>query len=164
MVLRYLRTHSFDQSPPPQRALPLRCKRKRIALFERWRCYRQRMAIKSNYPASKLMNVFQVWCINTLDALYSIYSTYDVGDVFCVVYSSSLETVFLGSQNTSIQVRLLSLDIKLAFMVDCCSGLTSLTRTINPLLISRGTHSTEITVSLIQKAQEEQRLHAMLQN
>lgn len=35
--------------------------------------------------------------------LYSIYSTYDVGDVFCVAYSCNLQTVYLGSQNTSIQ-------------------------------------------------------------
>ncbi|KAL8839183.1 MAG: hypothetical protein Q9170_001832 [Blastenia crenularia] len=47
--------------------------------------------------------IVNVWCMDTLKQLYSIYSTYDVGDVFCVVYSSSLDTVYLGSQNTSIQ-------------------------------------------------------------
>ncbi|KAL8933272.1 MAG: hypothetical protein Q9211_005873 [Gyalolechia sp. 1 TL-2023] len=47
--------------------------------------------------------IVNVWCLDTLSALYSIYSTYDVGDVFCVAYSSSLQTVYLGSQNTSIQ-------------------------------------------------------------
>ncbi|KAL8736805.1 MAG: hypothetical protein Q9166_000171 [cf. Caloplaca sp. 2 TL-2023] len=47
--------------------------------------------------------IVNVWCTHSLRRLYSIYSTYDVGDVFCVVYSASLQTVYLGSQNTSIQ-------------------------------------------------------------
>ncbi|KAI4144014.1 MAG: hypothetical protein L6R39_004352 [Caloplaca ligustica] len=47
--------------------------------------------------------IVNVWCTKTLSPLYSIYSTYDVGDVFCVAYAASLETVYLGSQNTSIQ-------------------------------------------------------------
>ncbi|KAL8995436.1 MAG: hypothetical protein Q9188_006815 [Gyalolechia gomerana] len=38
--------------------------------------------------------IVNVWCLDTLSALYSIYSTYDVGDVFCVAYSSALETWF----------------------------------------------------------------------
>lgn len=46
----------------------------------------------------------KVWCPETLNRLYSIYSKYDVGDVFCVVYSVELQTVYLGAQNTSIQV------------------------------------------------------------
>lgn len=46
----------------------------------------------------------QVWCPETLKRLYSLYSKYDVGDVFCVVYSVELQTVYLGAQNTSIQV------------------------------------------------------------
>lgn len=36
--------------------------------------------------------------------LASIYSTYDVGDIFCISYSEGLETIYLGCQNTSIQV------------------------------------------------------------
>ncbi|KAI4118274.1 MAG: hypothetical protein LQ338_007428 [Usnochroma carphineum] len=36
--------------------------------------------------------IVNVWCTNILSPLYSIYSTYDVGDVFCVAYSASLET------------------------------------------------------------------------
>ncbi|KAL8765784.1 MAG: hypothetical protein Q9209_007248 [Squamulea sp. 1 TL-2023] len=47
--------------------------------------------------------IVNVWCTKSLGRLYSIYSTYDVGDVFCVAYSASLETVYLGAQNTSIQ-------------------------------------------------------------
>ena len=46
----------------------------------------------------------KVWCTQSLRRIYSIYSTYDVGDVFSVVYSTKLETVYLGAQNTSIQV------------------------------------------------------------
>ena len=49
-------------------------------------------------------NTSQVWCPKTLKRLYSLYSKYDVGDVFCVVYSVELQTVYLGAQNTSIQV------------------------------------------------------------
>ncbi len=47
--------------------------------------------------------IVNVWSTRTLKRLYSIYSKYDVGDVFCVVYSSALQTVYLGAQNTSIQ-------------------------------------------------------------
>ncbi|CAL8578828.1 hypothetical protein XPA_004601 [Xanthoria parietina] len=47
--------------------------------------------------------IVNVWCTHSLNRLYSIYSTYDVGDLFCVAYSASLKTVYLGAQNTSIQ-------------------------------------------------------------
>ncbi|KAL8946961.1 MAG: hypothetical protein Q9222_006709 [Ikaeria aurantiellina] len=47
--------------------------------------------------------IVNVWCTASHRRLYSIYSTYDVGDVFCVAYSTILQTVYLGSQNTSIQ-------------------------------------------------------------
>jgi hypothetical protein len=46
----------------------------------------------------------KVWSIKSLQRLYTIYSTYDIGDIFCVAYSSSLNTVYLGCQNASIQV------------------------------------------------------------
>lgn len=45
-----------------------------------------------------------VWDIVNLRHLVSIYSVYDVGDVFCITYSARLETIYLGAQNTSIQV------------------------------------------------------------
>ena len=48
--------------------------------------------------------IVNVWCTSSLSRQYSIYSKYDVGDVFCVAYSTSLQTVYLGAQNTSIQV------------------------------------------------------------
>ncbi|KAF2837630.1 glutathione degradosome [Patellaria atrata CBS 101060] len=47
--------------------------------------------------------IVNVWCTQTYVRIYSIYSTYDVGDIFCVSYSSALQTVYLGAQNTSIQ-------------------------------------------------------------
>ena len=47
--------------------------------------------------------IVNVWCTESFRRLYSIYSRYDIGDVFCVSYSSDLETVYLGSQNTSLQ-------------------------------------------------------------
>ena len=48
--------------------------------------------------------IVNVWCTSNLTRQYSIYSKYDVGDVFCVAYSTTLQTIYLGAQNTSIQV------------------------------------------------------------
>ena len=56
-------------------------------------------------PLVLLANDIQVWCTHSLRRLYHIWSTYDVGDVFCVTFSLNLQTVYLGAQNTSIQVR-----------------------------------------------------------
>ena len=47
--------------------------------------------------------IVNVWNTSTFTRVYSIYSTYDIGDIFCVAYSSTLHTVYLGAQNTSIQ-------------------------------------------------------------
>ncbi|KAG8532737.1 uncharacterized protein KY384_002614 [Bacidia gigantensis] len=47
--------------------------------------------------------ILNVWDASNLQRVYSIYSSYDVGDVFCVAYSSNLQTVYLGAQNTAIQ-------------------------------------------------------------
>ena len=47
--------------------------------------------------------IVNAWHSVSLKSAYHIYSTYDVGDVFSVVYSAQLETVYLGAQNTSIQ-------------------------------------------------------------
>jgi len=47
--------------------------------------------------------IVNAWCAQNLTRLYSIYSTYDVGEVFSVAYSAQFETVYLGAQNTSIQ-------------------------------------------------------------
>ncbi|KAJ2906676.1 putative di- and tripeptidase DUG2 [Zalerion maritima] len=47
--------------------------------------------------------VVSAWCPKNLTRLYEIYSTYDVGDIFCVAYSKQYETVYIGAQNASIQ-------------------------------------------------------------
>ena len=47
--------------------------------------------------------IVNVWSTQTYERLYSIYSRYDIGDVFCVSYSTELEIVYLGAQNTTIQ-------------------------------------------------------------
>jgi di- and tripeptidase len=47
--------------------------------------------------------IVNAWHSVSLKLAYHIYSTYDVGDVFSVVYSAQFQTVYLGAQNTSIQ-------------------------------------------------------------
>ncbi|KAK7517387.1 hypothetical protein IWZ03DRAFT_414262 [Phyllosticta citriasiana] len=53
--------------------------------------------------SDSLLTEIQVWNARTFARVYSIYSTYDIGDVFCVSYSAAHETIYLGAQNTSIQ-------------------------------------------------------------
>ncbi|KAL4953290.1 hypothetical protein BDW69DRAFT_184610 [Aspergillus filifer] len=48
-------------------------------------------------------SVVNVWSTRTFERLYSIHSHHDVGDLFAVAYSPSLNTVYCGAQNTSIQ-------------------------------------------------------------
>ncbi|KAF9158078.1 hypothetical protein DFQ26_008012 [Actinomortierella ambigua] len=45
----------------------------------------------------------RVWDTESFQCLYHIHSSQDVGDVFSVVYSEALNTMFIGCQNTSIQ-------------------------------------------------------------
>ncbi|KAL7268643.1 hypothetical protein RUND412_008720 [Rhizina undulata] len=47
--------------------------------------------------------IINVWNSETFEHLHSIYSTFDVGDVFCVAYSPTLQIAYFGAQNTSIQ-------------------------------------------------------------
>lgn len=47
--------------------------------------------------------IVNVWSTTSYLRLYALWSTYDVGDIFCVAYSSYHRTVYLGAQNTSIQ-------------------------------------------------------------
>lgn len=47
--------------------------------------------------------VISIWCPKTFRRLYEIYSVHDVGDYFSVAYSRLHQTVYLGSQDTSIQ-------------------------------------------------------------
>jgi hypothetical protein len=82
----------------------------------------------------------QVWDTATFDRVYSIYSTYDIGDVFSVAYSVHLNTVYLGAQNASIQV---------GFLLSCplgspnsSSGTTSMKKTQDQGQIPKITHIT----------------------
>ncbi|KAG0372836.1 hypothetical protein BGX24_012515 [Mortierella sp. AD032] len=45
----------------------------------------------------------RVWDTETFKCIYHIHSSQDVGDVFSIVFSSSLNTMYIGCQNTSIQ-------------------------------------------------------------
>ncbi|KAJ4299224.1 hypothetical protein N0V90_004468 [Kalmusia sp. IMI 367209] len=47
--------------------------------------------------------IVNVWCTSGFNRLYALWSPYDVGDIFCVAYSSYHKTLYLGAQNTSIQ-------------------------------------------------------------
>lgn len=47
--------------------------------------------------------IVNAWRPKNLKRLYHIYSTYDVGDVFSVAYSTQFQTAYFGAQNTSIQ-------------------------------------------------------------
>ena len=69
--------------------------------------------------------IVNVWCTNNLTRQYSIYSRYDVGDVFCVVYSTDLQTVYLGAQNTSIQVSPKSDPVRPIQLLISSSGMIS---------------------------------------
>lgn len=47
--------------------------------------------------------IISVWCPKTLDRIYEIYGTHDVGDLFCTAYSPQYDTLYIGAQNASIQ-------------------------------------------------------------
>ena len=66
--------------------------------------------------------IVNVWCTAQLARLYSVYSTHDVGDVFCVAYSESLQTMYLGAQNTSIQVGRSGHAVPRSLAFIACSG------------------------------------------
>lgn len=63
-------------------------------------CLCQEEGLLFSSAADRITNA---WDLKTFDRVYSLYSTYDTGDVFCVAYSARLKTVYLGAQNTSIQ-------------------------------------------------------------
>ncbi|KAF3287025.1 hypothetical protein TWF132_008714 [Orbilia oligospora] len=47
--------------------------------------------------------IINIWRTKTFENVHRIYSTFDIGDIFCVAYSSKLSSLYLGAQNTSIQ-------------------------------------------------------------
>lgn len=46
--------------------------------------------------------IVNVWHTKSLTRACSLYSPFDVGDVFCVSYSASTQTAYIGAQNTTI--------------------------------------------------------------
>ncbi|CDO56314.1 hypothetical protein DV495_004245 [Geotrichum candidum] len=48
-------------------------------------------------------SLVKAWDLSTRKELYTIYSVYDIGDVFSVVWAPNNEYLILGSQNASIQ-------------------------------------------------------------
>lgn len=63
-------------------------------------CLSQDQQLLFSSAADPIVNV---WCTSTFQHLYALWSPYDIGDIFCVAYSSCHSTVYLGAQNTSIQ-------------------------------------------------------------
>nr|POE49002.1 putative di- and tripeptidase dug2 [Quercus suber] len=47
--------------------------------------------------------IVNVWNTKDFTRACCLYSSFDVGDVFCLTYSATLQTVYLGCQNTTIQ-------------------------------------------------------------
>lgn len=48
-------------------------------------------------------SLVKVWDLETMEDVWTIYSVYDIGDVFTVAWAPSHEYLFLGAQNASIQ-------------------------------------------------------------
>lgn len=55
-------------------------------------------------------SVVNVWSTQTLQRLYSLYSHFEIGDVFCIVHSTKKQTLLWGAQNSSLQWHRLSTD------------------------------------------------------
>ena len=47
--------------------------------------------------------IVNVWRTKDFSRQCCLYSSFDVGDIFCVAFSTALRTVYLGAQNTTIQ-------------------------------------------------------------
>ncbi|CAK4031576.1 di- and tripeptidase DUG2 [Lecanosticta acicola] len=63
-------------------------------------CLSQDQTLLFSSAGDRIVNV---WDTQSLKRTACLYSSFDVGDVFCVSYSSALQTVYLGCQNTTIQ-------------------------------------------------------------
>lgn len=78
-------------------------------LFTRVQAHKRAVLCLFLSPDGKLLfssagdAIVNAWCPNTMKQRYHIYSTYDVGDVFSVAYSTQFQTAYFGAQNTSIQ-------------------------------------------------------------
>ena len=98
--------------------------------------------------------IVKVWDAVELKPLYVLYSTFDIGDVFSVVYSQFSRTVYLGAQNTSIQVCEVLMQL-------ICSGMI-----LKPFTPGRGLHRplflSEDTINFSMRKSTTRRIRAML--
>jgi hypothetical protein len=74
----------------------------------------------------------KVWSTRTFERLYSIHSHHDVGDIFTVVYSSDLKTIYCGGQNTSLQVSLYPPPFRMFAPLIASSGVVSISTHLQP--------------------------------
>ncbi|PNS14190.1 hypothetical protein CAC42_6703 [Sphaceloma murrayae] len=63
-------------------------------------CLSQDQSLLFSTAGDRIINV---WDTKTFERRYYLFSTYDVGDIFCVTYSNELQTLYVGLQNTAIQ-------------------------------------------------------------
>ncbi|KAK5123570.1 hypothetical protein LTR85_002608 [Meristemomyces frigidus] len=63
-------------------------------------CLAQEQGLLFSSAGDRIVNI---WRTKDLSRQCCLFSSYDVGDVFCVSYSAALQTVYLGAQNTTIQ-------------------------------------------------------------
>lgn len=56
-------------------------------------------------------SVVNIWSAESLQRLYSLYSHFEIGDVFCAAHSNKTQTLFWGAQNSSIQWYKFSTDV-----------------------------------------------------
>ncbi|KAK4549317.1 hypothetical protein LTR36_006314 [Oleoguttula mirabilis] len=63
-------------------------------------CLAQEEGLLFSSAGDRIVNI---WRTKDLSRQCCLFSSYDVGDVFCVSYSAALQTVYLGAQNTTIQ-------------------------------------------------------------
>lgn len=63
-------------------------------------CLAQEQGLLFSSAGDRIVNI---WRTKDLSRQCCLFSSYDVGDVFCVSYSATLQTVYLGAQNTTIQ-------------------------------------------------------------
>ena len=63
-------------------------------------CLSQEQDLLFSSAGDRIVNV---WRTTDLKRSACLYSSYDVGDIFCIAYSAASETIYLGAQNTTIQ-------------------------------------------------------------
>ncbi|ETI28622.1 hypothetical protein G647_01073 [Cladophialophora carrionii CBS 160.54] len=67
-------------------------------------------------------SIVNIWSTESLQRLYSLYSHFDIGDVFCSAHSLRTQTLFWGAQNASIQWYKISTETSLKSPVTFSPG------------------------------------------